>query len=152
IATVTSSSSGTPTGSVSFYEGAVLLATSSMSGGQTTATLLNFSVGNHTLTSVYNGDANFQTSTSNAVTQTINKGSTTTTLTSSLNPSDHGQSVTFTATVTPVSPASGNITGTVSFLDGTTTLGTGTLNAQGKATFAISTLSVGTHTIKAIYA
>jgi hypothetical protein len=67
-------------------------------------------------------------------------------LTSSLNPSNFGQSVTFTATVTGVSP-----TGTVTFKDGVTVLGTGTLNGSGQATFTTSSLSVGSHSITAVY-
>ncbi|MFN8630190.1 MAG: Ig-like domain repeat protein, partial [Chloroflexota bacterium] len=70
---------------------------------------------------------------------------TTTTLTSDVNPSTFGQNVTFTATVSPAAA-----TGTVTFSEGATVLGTGTL-AGGVATFAISTLSVGTHTITASY-
>lgn len=52
---------------------------------------------------------------------------TTTTLVSSLNPSQDGQSVTFTATVSPTS-GTGKPTGTVTFYDGTTIIGTGTLS------------------------
>ena len=55
----------------------------------------------------------------------VSQTSTTTSLTSSANPSVFGQSVTFTATVAAVSPGSGTPTGTVNFLDGTTTIGTG---------------------------
>ena len=55
-------------------------------------------------------------------------------LTSSTNPSMFGQSVTFTATVTVAAPGAGTPTGTVTFMDGATTLGTGTLNAAGVAT------------------
>jgi hypothetical protein len=39
----------------------------------------------------------------------------------------------------------------VTFLDGTTTLGTGTLNSSGVATFTTSTLAAGTHSITASY-
>ena len=52
---------------------------------------------------------------------------TTTTLTSSANPSTPGQSVTFTATVAPVRVGGPPATGTVTFFDGATTLGTGSL-------------------------
>ena len=74
-------------------------------------------------------------------------------LTSSVNPSSPGQSVTFTATVTPVAPAPGTPSGTVTFLDGTTTLGTGpvTLDANGQATYTTSSLSPGLHVITASY-
>ena len=71
----------------------------------------------------------------------------TTTLVSSLNPSNTGQSVTFTATV---AGASGTPTGTVTFKDGATTLGPGTL-AAGVATFATTTLTQGSHPITASY-
>jgi uncharacterized phage protein gp47/JayE len=74
---------------------------------------------------------------------------TTTTLTSSLNPSIFGQSVTFTATVNESEAAAP--TGTVSFKDGATTLGTGTVNGSGRATFTTSLLTVGTHPITAEY-
>ena len=72
--------------------------------------------------------------------------STTTTLASSMNPSTSGQSVTFTATVSP-SAASG----TVTFKDGATTLGTGTLSG-GVATFTTSALALGSHSLTAAYA
>ncbi len=75
---------------------------------------------------------------------------TTTTLTSSLNPSNFGQSVTFTATTTgegfKVTP-----TGTVTFFDGSTNLGTSNLNTSAQATLSTSTLTVGTHSITATY-
>jgi hypothetical protein len=74
-----------------------------------------------------------------------------TALTSSANPSVSGQSVTFTATVSPAT-GTGTPTGTVTFKDGTTTLGTGTLNGSGVATFSTTTLAVGTHSITAVYA
>jgi len=72
---------------------------------------------------------------------------TTVALTSSQNPSQFGQPVTFTATV---SAASGTPTGTVTFNDNGSPIGTATLTA-GVATFASSTLAVGSHTITASY-
>jgi hypothetical protein len=74
-------------------------------------------------------------------------GGTTTALTSSLNPSQVGQSVTFTATVTS---SSGTPTGSVTFLDGATVLGTAGLSG-GVATFTTSTLTLGSHSITASY-
>ena len=58
--------------------------------------------------------------------------------------------MTFTASVAAVAPASGTPTGTVTFQDGETTLGTGTLSA-GQATFVTSGLSVAAHAITAVY-
>jgi Glycoside hydrolase family 44/Bacterial Ig-like domain (group 3) len=62
-----------------------------------------------------------------------------------------GQSVTFTTTVTPQS-GSGVPTGSVSFRDGATQIGTGTLSSSGSATFTTSTLAVGPHSITSAYA
>jgi hypothetical protein len=107
--------------------------------------------GSHSITAVYGGDANFATSTSAILTQTVNnptKPATTTVLASSLNPSTAGQAVTFTATVT--STTAGTLTGTVAFFDGATNIGSGTLSA-GHATFSTSALSAGAHSITAAY-
>jgi hypothetical protein len=68
------------------------------------------------------------------------------------NPSTPGQAVTFTATVS-VAPAvaPGPPTGSVTFTDGTKTLGSGTVGADGRATFTTSTLALGAHQVKAAY-
>jgi hypothetical protein len=74
-----------------------------------------------------------------------------TTLTSSANPSVFGQTVTITATVAPVPPASGTAQGTVTFKEGATTLATIALNGSGQAALVSSSFSVGSHTINAKY-
>lgn len=76
----------------------------------------------------------------------IGPGATTTGVTSSLNPSLVGQSVTFTATVAGTTP-----TGTVQFRDGGVNLGTPVALAGGVATFPTSSLAAGTHSITAAY-
>jgi hypothetical protein len=85
----------------------------------------------------------------------LDGGSVTTTLTSSLNPSAYGQSVTFTATVTDASSTTGAPTGTVTFTDGTTILATQPLNSTNSTTasasFATGVLSGGSHSITATY-
>jgi YVTN family beta-propeller protein len=77
--------------------------------------------------------------------------STTTALTSAPNPSYLGESVTFTATVTVTPPGSGTPTGTVTFFDGTITLGSVALTSSGQAVYTTSVLSVGGHSITATY-
>src|SRR5438093_3276042 len=79
------------------------------------------------------------------------RASTTTTLTSSPNPSTVGQAVTLTATVRPVAPATGVPTGSVTFSDGATVIGTATLDAAGSASIVISTLAAGSHSLTAAY-
>lgn len=73
-------------------------------------------------------------------------GGTTTVVTSSVNPSTVGQSVTFTATVTGTTP-----TGTVQFRDGAVNLGAPAALAAGVATLTTSSLGAGTHVVTAIY-
>jgi hypothetical protein len=61
-----------------------------------------------------------------------------------------GAAVMLSATVTPAS-GGGVPTGMVTFSDGTTALGTGTLSGTGVAMYTASALSVGTHSITAAY-
>src|SRR5262249_51991873 len=91
------------------------------------------------------------TSSSYALSQTVNKDATTSSVTSSLNPSTHNQSVTFTATVTANSPGTAVPGGSVMFKDGNKNLGTKTLNSSGQATFSTSTLTRGSHSITVVY-
>jgi uncharacterized protein YjdB len=144
-ATVTpASGTGTPAGTVTFLDGATALGSSTIAGGAATLSVSNLSVGAHSIKAQYNGSSTYS-SASAVVTQTINKASTTTTLTSNRNPSNVGQSVTFTATVS-ASAASGS----VQFLDGATILGTVTLSA-GRASLSTASLSAGSHSITAKY-
>ena len=143
--------SGTPTGTVSFLDGSTTLGTGTLSGGTATFSISTLAVGAHSITVVYGGDANFLTSTSGILTQTVKQAATTSSVSSSVNPSVSGQAVTFTATIAPVSPGSGTPTGTVTFNDGSTVLGIVTFTS-GTASFTTSSLAVGTHSIKAVYA
>ncbi len=144
---VTFTASITPssaTGSVTFKDGTTTLGTITVVKGQASLSTSSLAVGSHSITAVYSGDGTFAGSTSQPITQTVNKANTTTLLTSSPNPSKRGQTVTFTATVSPSAA-----TGTVQFLDGSTPLGTATLS-NGQATFAAK-LGLGTHSITAQY-
>ncbi len=113
--------------------------------GTATFTTSSLSVGSHTIVAAYSGDTNNAASTSSPLTQTVNKITTTTTLSSSPNPSTFGQSVTFTATISP-----STATGTVTFsIDGTAQ--PAVTIAGGTASISSSSLSVGSHTITAAY-
>ncbi|HZR29869.1 MAG TPA: Ig-like domain-containing protein, partial [Terriglobales bacterium] len=148
---VVATGAGTPTGTVTFKDGATTLGSGAVNGsGHATFATALLAAGGHSITAVYNGDANFTGSTSAAFTQTVNQGTTTTVVGTSGTPSTYGSSVTFTATVAEVS-GSGLPTGTVTFFDGVTTLGGGTLNGGGVATFSTSTLTAGSHSITAVY-
>jgi uncharacterized repeat protein (TIGR03803 family) len=134
---------------VTFKKGTTVLGTGLLSGGSASFTTSTLPAGGHTITAIYGGDSNLFGSTSNAVKQVVKKTATTTTLSSSLNPSTYGQAVTFTAVI--ISSAGAPPDGeTVSFKEGTTVLGTGSLSG-GSASFTTSALPVGTNSIKAVY-
>src|SRR5262249_28414937 len=123
-ATVTSNASAM-TGTVTFFDGGSSIGASSLDSlGTASLTTSTLSPGTHSISASYSGDANFSGSTTPAITQTVDQADTTTSISSSLNPSVFGQSLTFTATVSAVSPGAGTPGGTVTFQDGASTLGT----------------------------
>ena len=75
----------------------------------------------------------------------------TTTISSSSLTSAFGQDLTLTATVSGTGSTTSIPSGSVSFYDGTTNLGSAALDASGSANLQIDSLSVGSHNIKAIY-
>jgi YD repeat-containing protein len=72
-------------------------------------------------------------------------------LTASANSVNFGVAITFTATVSATTSGGKTPAGTITFLDGASSLGTGTLNATGIATFSLATLASGQHSITANY-
>jgi len=148
-AVVSSSVGAPPDGeAVMFMKGTTLLGTGTLSGGSASFVTSTLPVGTSSLKAVYGGDSNFNGSTSKVVKQVVSKATSTTALTSSPNPSNFGQAVTFTASVTP--QFSGTVKGSVTFYDGTTTLKTVALSG-GAAKFTTSTLTSGLHSITATY-
>src|SRR5207237_7607042 len=84
--------------------------------------------------------ANFNASSSVAIRVVVNNAASLTTVTSTVNPTVFGQSTTFSVTVAAVAPGAGTPTGTVTFLDGGVSFGTGTLSG-GTASIAKSNLT-----------
>jgi Bacterial Ig-like domain (group 3)/MBG domain (YGX type)/Kelch motif len=155
-ATVTNSSAastGTITGTVTFKDGANSLGTGTLDGsGQATLITAALSAGPHSITAVYNGDGNFSTSTSSALAQTVNNADTTTSVSSSLNPSIFGLSVSFSATVATVQAGLGTPTGSVQFLIDNVAFGSAVPLLNGSATGgSTASLTGGTHTVTAVY-
>jgi len=143
---------GIPTGTVTFLDGGSAIGTGTLSGGVATFTTTALAVSSHTITAGYGGDGNFNVSNGSLTgnPQVVNKANTQTAVASSMNPSVFGQPVTFKATVSAVAPGAGIPTGTVTFLDGGSAIGTGTLSG-GVATFTTTALAVSSHTITAGY-
>lgn len=115
---------------------------------EATYTTSGLAAGSHTVTATYSGDIYFAGETTYELTQVVNALTSTTTVTSSLNPSTSGGSVTFTA---GVSGASGTPTGTVTFsIDGTDVASSVAL-VSGEASFTTSALAVGSHSVVVTY-
>ena len=147
----------TPDGTVTFFDGANAIGSQTLipnglsaSASITTSTLTQ---GLHNITAQYSGgiaNPSVQASTSNTVVQDVQATSLVAVVSGTPNPSNYGQLVTFTATVTPTgsSPA----TGAVNFYYGTTLIGTNSLiGSTNQTTITYSSLPVGTDNITATY-
>ena len=167
-----------PTGTVTFKDGSVVLGTSTVTptvlyevgaGSSSTiypsytfgatsrlVTTAITNSGSNSITAVYSGDSNYAATTSTAVTVTVDTPTytTTTTVTSSANPTTIGGRPTLTATIA-ASGGTAPATGTVTFYDGTTSMGTGTYSSSSKTwTLKLSAtypLTGGLHSITAVY-
>jgi hypothetical protein len=149
-ATVTSATTGTPTGLVFFYTGTTFLGASPLSGGLAALTTNAIPAGTNTVTARYNGNTDFTASVSNSVTETITQGGAATLLlTASSTTTPVGFPVVLTATLTG---QNGIVpTGNVLFFDGATLLGT-VASVNGTATLTVLTLATGTHTLTSLSA
>jgi uncharacterized delta-60 repeat protein/CSLREA domain-containing protein len=96
----------------------------------------------------FTGDGIDYLGSSNTGPLTVTKGNPITSVSSSVNPSDFGQSVTFTAALTS---SAATPTGTVQFKDGATNLGSPQTLVAGTAQVTTSSLTAGTHTITVEY-
>jgi hypothetical protein len=151
--TAAAGGSGTPGGVISFGDGGKPIGAANLDGtGKASLAVSSLSAGNHSITANYGGDGNFLASASPAVAVTVNKSATTTTLLSTPNPSVFGQGIVLSVAVAASGEGAGIPSGVVTIQDGTTTLGTLTVDGSGKATLAASSLAVGNHSISASYA
>ncbi len=141
----------TPTGTVSFQEGATVLGTATLRRGSATYSSSSLSLGAHSITVLYGGDGSDAPGESAPLTQIVARASTQVTLTSSAEPAVFGSGATVKAAVRAVAPGHGTPTGSVTFSEGASTLATVALNSSANATYRLSELSVGQHTITATY-
>jgi hypothetical protein len=135
------------TGTVTFYAGTISLGTAVITAGKATLTTSALAAGTPSITAQYGGDANFNSAASTALVQVVNQAATSVTLAVTPNPVVAGNAVTMTATVTA------GATGTVTFFDGATALGSAPIGGT-MATLVIGTLSPltpGSHNITAHY-
>ena len=137
------------TGGVEVFDGATSLGTATLSNGTASVAIAAnaLPVGTHTLTVNYAGDANHEASTSTFTVIVTEAPPTETTVSATCPTVTFGTGWSSQVTVTPSTAA-----GTVTILDGPTTLGSATLSG-GTASVAISgtALPVGTHTLTVSY-
>jgi len=145
---VTAPGGGTPTGNVSFFDGATPLSSVALSGSTATLNTTTLSVGAHSITATYNGDGNYNASpASPTFTHTVTKAATTTNLSQDIQPSVVGQTVTFTSHVLVTAPGAGTPSGTISVSNGTQNCSI--LLPAISCTIAFT--STGTHNVTATY-
>ncbi len=150
-ATVKSTYGAIPDGElVTFYDhdGEIAIGTGATASGAATFITSSLTANAHTIEGIYAGGTIFKPS-KGTVAQVVDKYPATTALSSSLNPSNYGQAVTLTATVTPTGPY--QPTGSVTFKNGSSTLGSRTLNAGGVETLTIAKIPPGVDTLTATY-
>jgi hypothetical protein len=139
----------TATGTVTFKDNGTAIGTGTLSSGTATYSTWTLAVASHPITAAYGGDTNDTASTSSTLTQTVSSATSSTSVASSLNPSNYRRLVTFTATV----EVGGNgpaPTGTVTFYNGSTAIGTVTLSGS-TASLTPALLPMGSFSITASY-
>jgi hypothetical protein len=114
-----------------------------------TSTTRRFGRGDHVLTALYSGDGEDFSSPGGPTTLTINAAASATIVSSSVNPSVHGENVTFAATVASSGEAP---SGTVQFkMDGSDYGAVQTLDSSEHASVNASDLGVGDHAVTAVF-
>jgi len=135
------------TGSVTFTSGTTTLGTGTFANGTATINPV-LAAGTYQVVATYAGNANLGASTSAAYTLTIGTATTAVALTVTPTTAPVGTTITFSAKVTGNGVAP---TGTVTFMAGTTVLGTPQTLTNGTASLTNSSLGVGTYPITAVY-
>ncbi len=139
-----------PNGTVTFKDGATVLGTATVTNGVATLKTSKLTIGKNSLTVVYAGNADL-TGNSAALVVTVGKAATKATLTSSAVSAVVGEMLTLTAKISVLAPGAAVPSGTVTFKDGATVLGTATV-ANGVATLKTSKLTVGKNSLTVVYA
>ena len=159
-----------PTGTVTFFvDGTQIglpIAVSGTTAATASASISGLGVGRHTVVAVYNGDSFYASSTAATLSVTVTQGTTTTVVT--LSPASGAQFTAFNLSAKVSSATASLPIGSVSFYaNGTTLLGTSSINAQTGVANLLDTLvgataltpayysnyglPAGTYTVTAVY-
>lgn len=150
--TLTATVNPAAAGTVTFFDGTTALNATpiAVNAGSASYQTSSLAVGTHSITAAFTStDPNFSSSTSTASSYVVNQAGPVSTTTSLVTTPGSGQvqggNVNLTANVSPAGAA-----GSITFLDGTTTLGTVAV-ANGAAVFNTTTLALGSHTLSASF-
>jgi Bacterial Ig-like domain (group 3) len=149
-----------PLGTVTFMDGSTVLATvplnaldqwtASSSSQLATFTTSSLGAGIHSITTVYSGDLNFAGGTSSIFNETVVATTTTTLSDNGPNPSNWGDAVSFTATVSGGLAINGETVFIEDASNANAVVASPTLSGS-TVTFTISNLSMGSHHLFAVY-
>ena len=147
-ATVTPASTDVPPGTVSFFDGSTILGTSAVNTAGVATLNVSLPQGANAITAVYSGSARYVGSTSSALSVSA-LAATATTFSASPTTQLYNNPIVLTAHVD--SPTAGTLTGSVSFLDGTTVIAKAAIGANGVASASVTSLAQGSHSLTATY-
>ncbi len=140
---------GTPTGSVNFLVNGAVVGTTVLSAGKATYTDSTLAVGTYSITAQYLGDTNDSPSVSAATSEAVTTIPTTTVITSGITTGANPQVILVAAVL---DDGTGPVpTGTVTFYNGTTVLGSATVNSTGAATITPSLALGANYSVDAVY-
>ena len=148
--TADSPSLATPTGSVSVSDGTGATCVVTLVSGAGSCFLPSLTAGSKTVTATYATNGSF-IGDSDTTSHTVTIVGTTVSITSDVNPSVFGQTVTFTAHAASVSPGTNVPVGTVEFFVDGISAGTVPVDGSGDALFITNSLTVGTRHIDATF-
>jgi sugar lactone lactonase YvrE len=143
------SNGGVATGTVSFSDGGVAIGSATLNAaGVATLTTSSLSPGSHSIVATYAGDGKASASVSTPLAVSVRQ-TTSIALASSANPALTLSPIVLTASVT--NAGASPVTGSVTFSDGATLLGTAAVASSGQATLALPSLAAGSHSLVAVY-
>lgn len=152
VVTPVNSGQAAPAGVVTFLDAGNAIGTATLDAtGTATLTVSSLAVGSHNIIANYSGNGTYAATSSQTLVETVTANPTfNTTLRVSSGEIGPGAAVTLVATVTAIN--SGAVpTGTVTFLSGSTVIGTAPVLTDGTATYSTSALPQGVNSITAVY-
>ncbi len=146
------SSAGTPSGSVIFYDGTTLLQNVALDATGVAVLGTTFSTsGTHSISASYLSNATFGSSNSAPTTVTVTASGTSHATSTSISVSESAQTVRGYVLTAAVKGLQSGSNGSVIFFDGEVALSTNSLDENGGAIYSTASLSAGVHYISAYF-